>query len=118
MQYEADSKYFNDDLLHVMLSAYVRKGKLRTQEQIDWLVRVADFYRQRGAYDAATLLALQHYHLTKKGKVSGLIEHNEDYIALTTLLNNKLSAEVTLRVYDEIVACKAIIVKIKELCCT
>lgn len=104
MQYEADSKYFNDDLLHVMLSAYVRKGKLRTQEQIDWLVRVADFYRQRGAYDAATLLALQHYHLTKKGKVSGLIEHNEDYIALTNLLNNKLSAEVTLRVYDEIVA--------------
>lgn len=104
MHYEADSKYFNDDLLHVMLSAYVCKGKLRTQEQIDWLVRVIDFYRQRGAFDAATLLALQHYHLTRKGKVSGLIEQNEDYITLTTLLHNKLSTEVALRVYDELVA--------------
>lgn len=100
---EEDSKFFNEDLLHVLLSAYIEKGNLRTQEKVDLLTRVIDFYRQRGAHDAATLLTLQRYRLTKPGGVKGRVEENENYKVLTSLLNEKLSAEVALAVYDKIV---------------
>ena len=100
---EKDSKFYNDDLLHVLLRAYIEKGKLRIQEKVDLLTRVIDFYRKRGAHDAATLLALQRYNLTKQHGVKGRIDDNEGYKVLTSLLNEKLSAEVALAVYDNIV---------------
>lgn len=100
---KADSKFFNDDLLHVLLRAYIEKGDLRTQEQVDLLTRVIDFYRKRGAHDAATLLALQRYGLTKQRDIKGRIDDNENYKVLTSLLNETLSDEVALAVYDKIV---------------
>lgn len=104
---EADSKFFNDDLLHVLLSAYLDKAELRTQERVDLLTRVIDFYRQRGAHDAATLLALQRYDLSKRSGIKGRIDEDESFKALTQLLNEKLSAEVALEVYDKIVESQA-----------
>lgn len=101
---EDDSKFFNNDLLHVLLSAYIDRGQLRTQEKVDLLTRVIDFYRQRGAHDAATLLALQRYDLSKQSGINGRVEESENYQTLTSLLNEKLSAEVALQVYDKIVA--------------
>ena len=100
---EEDSKYFNEDLLHVLLRAYIEKCNLRTQEKVDLLTRVINFYSQRGAHDAATLLALQRYDLTKQREIKGHIDDNENYKVLTSLLNEKLSAEVALAVYDKIV---------------
>lgn len=104
IEYADDSKFFNNDLLHVVLDAYLKKGNLRQQQKVDLLTRVIDFYTHRNALNAATLLSLQRYELMGWHAIKQPIEQHQDFITLTALLQKEqeLAPEVALKVYEEL----------------
>lgn len=103
--YHKDSKYFNNDLLHVLLDASIESACLKHSEKSELLTRVMNFYKEHGAVDAALLLRLQLYERNEsQAEVKGRIEASTNFATLSSLSREYATSPMVIKVYEQIVA--------------
>ena len=101
--YHKDSKYFNNDLLHVLLDASIESACLKHSEKSELLTRVMNFYKEHGAVDAALLLRLQLYERNEsQAEVKGRIEASTNFATLSSLSREYATSPMVIKVYEQI----------------
>lgn len=102
--YNKDSKYFNNDLLHVLLDAYIDSSCLNNNEVSELLTRVINFYKERASLDAALLLRLQLYQLNSaQTEVKGRIEQSTNFTTLSGLTCEYATSPIVVKAYEQMV---------------
>lgn len=99
-----DSRYFDYDILHILLRAYLDKGRLLSKEKNALLQRAAQFYKSRNQQDAALLLTLRSIEGSSSHRYRGRIEDNERFKQLTALIEEYGKRDLGVKIYDDVAA--------------
>ncbi len=99
--YNKGSQYYNDDLLHVLVSAYMGCSETTNKERREWHERLAAYYKEHQLPSAALLQSLEALQLKYQGVVTnGLLTKNPYYLALCQLAKEYEGEDVAVEVYN------------------
>ena len=96
------SQYFDNDILHIILYAYLDDGRLSQKEKAALLQRAAQFYKSRNQQEAALLLTLRSIEDMSSQRYRGRIEDNERFRQLTALIGEYGKCDLGVKIYDDI----------------
>ena len=80
LKYGKESRWFGDDLLHILFSTYVKRTSVKDMEYIQWADRLIQLYRTAGRREAVLVLSLNKWERQYEGhKVKGKLEDDASY---------------------------------------
>ena len=80
LKYGKESRWFGDDLLHMLFSTYVKRTSVKDMEYIQWADRLIQLYRMAGRREAVLVLSLNKWERQYEGhKVKGKLEDDASY---------------------------------------
>lgn len=80
LKYGKESRWFGDDLLHMLFSTYVERASVKDEEYIQWADRLIPLYRMAGRREAVLVLSLNKWERQYEGhKVTGKLEDDASY---------------------------------------
>lgn len=99
-----ESRYFNDDLLHVLLQDYMQRGRVDSKRRAELYGRVLSIYRQQGSQDAVLMLTLDSLALAHpQGRVTGKLEADAYYLRLQELSRKHQSQASNVKTFTTLV---------------
>lgn len=104
MDSKADSRYFGNDLLHVLLQTYMNSEETDEKTRLSVYGRMIQLYKSKGNADAALLLALDSVQLAaRETAVSGKLEENAAFARLMKLAAEYEARPVNVRTYERLI---------------
>lgn len=80
LNYGKESRWFGDDLLHMLFSTYVESTSMKDDEYIKWADSLIQLYRTAGRREAVLVLSLNKWERQYEGhKVKGKLEDDDSY---------------------------------------
>lgn len=102
---QADSRYFGDDLLHVLAFEALQSGLLSREEVRQTYARLLPVYEAAGRTDALFLLRLDSLRAEQpEGVENGLLADDAHFQMLLSLLPEARKSPVGFRLYEDLVA--------------
>lgn len=99
-----DSRYFSDDLLHIVWRSYAETSLLTREEKVAWLSQLAAYYTEHHEPNAALLLQLDRAELLHgQSKVNLPLEENAFYQELSSLARDNEMLEANVETYKRLV---------------
>lgn len=80
LKYGKESRWFGDDLLHMLFSTYVQRTSVKDMEYIQWADKLIQLYRTADRREAVLVLSLNKWKRQyERHKVKGKLEDDASY---------------------------------------